>query len=235
MQAFLRHGNAAGRLTAFQVHHARMEDGMGRFFRAQWMRLGLASVVLAACLVALPGGLAWAQAGGCTGLVRNGTFEAGSDGAWTEESNLGHVLISDQWPRGGSLGAWLGGEDGSDDVLSQTITIPASASRVTLVYWWSIHTLEEVHPQDTCTVDLREPGGAVVQVLQTITDEAEPDIWQRSEFDLTAYRGRTLRLVFRGVNDPTNPTDFFFDDVDLQSCGGVHSTYLPLVLKTHPR
>ena len=131
--------------------------------RCSHTRRVLACVALAACLTAYLGHPSGGQAESCLGLVRNGTFEAGSDGAWSEESNLGHVLISDQWPRSGGLGAWLGGEDGSDDVLSQTITIPANASRVTLVYWWSVHTLEEVHPQDTCTVDLREPGGAVVQ------------------------------------------------------------------------
>ena len=171
----------------------------------------------------------------CVPLLANGDFEAGPGAAWSEQSAGGYALVSDQFPHGGEYGAWLGGDDSADDTLSQSATIPGTASRVTLVYWWAIHTLEEAHPHDVCTVELRDAQGGLIRVLETITDAADPDVWHRREHDLTQYKGRTVRLVFHAITDLTNPTDFFFDDVALEACdqSTARSVHLPLILKVH--
>lgn len=204
----------------------------------------LAAAVLAVCpwLAAAQGAPArngqagLAGAADCAPLLSNGDFEGGPGEAWSEESGSGDTLVSTQWPRTGSYGAWLGGYEMGDDTLSQAIDIPESAGSVTLVYWWAIHTQEETHPHDLCTVELRGPDGAAVATLQTITDEAEPDVWQRAEFDLSPYRGQRLVLAFHALNDYAGPTDFFLDDVDVRVCSPAgHGIHLPCIMRMHIR
>ena len=200
----------------------------------------LAALVMLAAGLLLPGLSPRVWAGGCPNLLRNGSFELGPNGDWSETSLGGNELITTDWAHGGQYAAYLGGSDDADDTLSQVVTIPSDAGSVTLTYWWAINTLEDTHPHDRCTVELRATDDALLQTLETIvdTDDVVAYDWQRCDVDLTAYRGRQVKLVFHAVTDSSSPTEFFIDDVALTTCQapapGSHALYLPLALRPAP-
>ncbi len=91
----------------------------------------------------------------CASLLVNGNFEAGASG-WEQFSAGGQALISDFKPRSGTWGAYLGGMSDTDDRLSQTALLPATATTISLRFWWAIATEEPATGSyDTLTVSLR--------------------------------------------------------------------------------
>lgn len=150
----------------------------------------------------------------CADLLKNGNFEAGITG-WTKSPNTN---IDGQKVRNGRLSAWLGGYNYAYDTLSQIVTIPATATKASLSYWWFMRTQETSHPWDYFYARLLSPTGAILTTLQTLSDADRPNIWTQATFDLLPYRGRTLQLHFSVTNDNSKPTDFFLDDASLLVC-----------------
>ena len=216
--------------------------------RAVWLAVSLlfslAPVVQAASVHWCPAerGVASGRTLSCAPLLRNGDFEAGPDGSWDEEvaPNCQEAggpceLINNQYTHNESLyGADLGGYNGASDTLSQAVAIPANAERVTLSYWWAIDTEETTGGYDFCFVELDDENGDLLALLEAITgDDQEIYVWHRSEFDLTAYKGHTVRLVFHAYTDDNQWSEFFIDDVDLEACEVplARLSYLPLVMR----
>lgn len=159
----------------------------------------------------------------CLEQLRDGGFEA-SDLAWRQQSAGGYSLITQDNPRSGAWGAYLGGTDGADDRIEQTLTLPGDATAITLRFWWSMETDEVGGPFDTLTVTLRDAAGALLATLLAADSAGQADRWDETEADLTAYRGQTVTLRFYAVTDGTNPTSFFIDDAGILACAETSSS-----------
>lgn len=147
-------------------------------------------------------------------LIQNGGFENGQS-PWTEWSSGGYQLIDTTRPHNGSSSAYLGGYNNAVDLIYQTVTIPSTATNVTLTFWTYVSTTETSHPYDYLYSQIRNTSGSVLATLLTLNDGTATG-WVQRSFNLLNYKGQTIQIAFKGTNDSSNPTDFFVDDVSLQ-------------------
>jgi hypothetical protein len=118
---------------------------------------------------------------------------------------------------GGSWVGWLNGYGftSTDDVYQQ-VSIPANACSATFSFWLKITTAEiGTYPYDTMTVTVRNPAGGILATLATYSNANQSAKYVLKSFNLTAYKGKTIRLQIHGVEDSFNATSFFVDDVSL--------------------
>jgi hypothetical protein len=154
-------------------------------------------------------------------VLANPGFESGT-AAWSQSSTAGAALVYNDgvYSHTGAGYGWLGGIPGDTDVLAQDIAIPASASRASLRFWYRISTAESAGaPFDTLTVTVNDPSSGVrLATLATFSNADAGTSWTHSPaYDLTAYKGRTVRLSFTATNDFSNQTSFFLDDLTLDA------------------
>ena len=169
----------------------------------------------------------------CTDVVENGDFEQVRAGwewvSWAEASTRN--------PHWGAYSAYLAGYNGSDDAVLQSFALPSDAITATLSYWWYVETIESEHPYDYMYVELVH--GGITTTLAVYSDGDVLDMWhQAGPFDLLAYAGETVQLLFRSVTDGKAFSSFFVDDVELDVCapGSESDRWLvsiPLVLKSY--
>ncbi|NVN90122.1 MAG: Ig-like domain-containing protein [Desulfuromonadales bacterium] len=159
--------------------------------------------------------------GTTTNLLVNGDFEGGATG-WGKSSSGGYFIINNNnnLSHGGSGFALLGGYDSGTDSLYQDITIPSDASTVNARFWYDIVTEETTTSAayDTMQLVIKNPStGAVLQTLTSLNNlNATGTSWaQSSQFDLSSYKGQTIRLQFTTSTDNSNVTFFLVDDVSL--------------------
>ncbi len=154
--------------------------------------------------------------GGCatsSQLLGNPGFETGSALPWTASAGVVDNSASPS-AHSGSWKAWLDGYGTSHtDDLHQQVTIPAAACSATLGFWLQITTAETTTSiaYDTLTVTVRDTAGTVLGTLATYSNLNRSG-WTQRSFDLTAYRGQTVRLQFHGVEDGSLQTSFLVDD-----------------------
>lgn len=166
-----------------------------------------------------------------TNLVSNAGFEQGT-AAWTETATGGYPIITNgSRAHAGSWYAWLGGYDNAVDTLYQLVTVPSQATQATIRFWYFIETFESATgvAYDTMTISIADPAsGATLATLATFSNVNAASGWvQSAAYDVSAFRGRTVRLVFRGTTDFSNITNFYVDDITL-SAGGGNANYTAL-------
>lgn len=155
----------------------------------------------------------------CSDRIQNGSFEQLSGGEappWVKQA--GTTYEPDILPHTGSKAAYLGGYDGAQDGIYQTVTIPADAVNATLRYWWYLFTVEPTHPHDYFYVEIYDTSGTLQEVLSTLNDGAVADQWQQATHNLMAYAGQTIRISFRIDNNESNRSSFYVDDISLEVC-----------------
>ncbi|MYM96509.1 CehA/McbA family metallohydrolase [Duganella vulcania] len=151
-----------------------------------------------------------------TQLIVNGGFESGA-ASWTATSGV----ISDdssQAAHAGSYKAWLDGYGSAHtDTLYQTVTIPADATSATLAFWLKVASDETTttNAYDTLKVQVRSGANAVLATLATYSNLNKGSTYVQKSFDLSAYKGQTVRIYFEGVEGSTVSTAFLIDDVTL--------------------
>jgi len=160
-------------------------------------------------------GQAWAQ----TELIVNGNFASGSTG-WQLSGNFyadsrfsncrscpGYAYVSN--PEGTPGNSLYG-------TLWQGITIPANATSVTLSFWYRITTQEVGStPYDVLGIYVENSSGSIIATLGTLSNASANSTYQQASFDLTSYKGQSIRLFFLGTTDSSYPTTFRIDDVSV--------------------
>ncbi|HEX5751646.1 MAG TPA: Ig-like domain-containing protein [Archangium sp.] len=147
-------------------------------------------------------------------LLANPGFEDGPTGWRATAGVISHITSPTLPAHTGAWRAWLGGYGKRHrDTLSQELSIPEGACGAELTFWLRVHTTETASSaRDTLTVRLLDPRGRTVATLARYSNlDAGPDYTQRS-FDLSAFRGRTLRIVFESDEDASSATGFLIDD-----------------------
>jgi len=143
--------------------------------------------------------------------LQNGGFESGNAN-WTETSVGGYEIVATTLPHSGTKGAYLCGYNTCTDSIAQTVTLPATATSITLTYWTNVQTAETSHSYDYLYTQVRNTSGSVLTSGTTLSD-ATATGWVQRSVNLTAYKGQTIQVYFKGTTDSSAVTKFFVDDV----------------------
>lgn len=151
-----------------------------------------------------------------TQLMLNGGFESVS-ASWTATSG---VISNDSSyaARSGSYKAWLSGYGSTHtDTLYQQVSLPATASTATLSFWLRVASDETTTTQayDTLQVQIRNSSGTVLSTLATYSNLNKGSTYVNKSFDVSAYKGQTIRVYFLGKEGSVTATSFLVDDVSL--------------------
>ncbi|MEJ7807350.1 MAG: Ig-like domain-containing protein, partial [Telluria sp.] len=136
--------------------------------------------------------------------ILNPGFESGT-ASWTASSG---VITSDasQAARTGNWKAWLNGYGAvHTDTVWQQVAIPSAATSATLKFWLKVASAETTTTSayDTLKVQVRNSSGAVLATLATYSNLNKGTVFLEKSFDLSAYKGQTVRVYFEGVEGST--------------------------------
>jgi lysyl endopeptidase len=174
------------------------------------------------------------QQGAASGvnLIANSGFETGT-ASWTESASGGYAIITNDatTSHSGAWHTWLGGYNDGTDTIYQNVTIPSGAGPVSLRFWYRIDTAEvsATTAYDTLTVSVASPlTGATLATLASFANLNPTSGWvQSSAYDLSAFKGQTVRLAFKAVMDISDVTNFRIDDISL-TAGAASANYTAL-------
>lgn len=146
-------------------------------------------------------------------LLANRGFESGNV-SWTATAGV-ITNSTGQTPRTGSWYAWLDGYGTTHtDSVFQDVAVPASATTVTLSFWLKINTAETTTTTafDTLRVQIRNTSNTVLATLATYSNLNKSAGYVQKTFDLTSFKGQTIRIYFLGTEDSSLQTSFVIDD-----------------------
>ena len=152
-----------------------------------------------------------------TELLGNGGFESGNT-VWTASTGVIDNGTG-QAARTGSWKAWMNGYGSAHtDSMYQQVSIPTSSGAPTLSFWLKVASDETTTTTayDTLKVQVRSTSGAVMATLATYSNLDKGSSYVQRSFDLSAYKGQTVRVYFEGVEGSTVATSFLIDDVSLK-------------------
>lgn len=154
--------------------------------------------------------------GGSSQLLGNPGFESGAT-VWTQTSGV--IDSSTGRPaRTGSWKAWLCGYGTTHtDYVYQTVTIPSTAATATLSFYVRIDTAETTTTTqyDKLNVQISTNGGSTYTTLATYSNLNANSTYSLKSFDLSAYRGLSVRVRLYATEDSSLQTSFVVDDTAL--------------------
>jgi len=150
-------------------------------------------------------------------LMVNGGFETGTT-PWVGTTGAINAW-SGQPAYEGTRNLWLGGNGRTaTESLYQQVTIPSSATSATLSFYLHIDTAETSRSSayDKCVVTVKNSYGTTLKTLATYSNLNKATGYQLRTFDLSAYKGQTVRVHFYMREDVSLQTSFVVDKVSLQ-------------------
>jgi subtilisin family serine protease len=144
-------------------------------------------------------------------LLGNPGFESGNT-VWA--ATTGVIDSSTGRPaRSGSWKAWLNGYGSSHtDTLSQSVTIPSTASSANLSFYVRIDTAETTTSTAYDTLRVQVVADGVTSTLATYSNLNATSSYAQKSFSLTSYKGKTVTVRFTGTEDSSAQTSFVIDD-----------------------
>ena len=143
-------------------------------------------------------------------VLANPGFESGA-ASWA--GTTGVITTNTGRPaRTGSYKAWFGGNGTtSTESLTQTVTIPSSATAANLSYWIRTDTSESGSTAyDTFRVQV--VVGGVTTTLRTFTNVGTSSTYTQLSHSLLAYKGTSVTVKFLMNEDSSLQTSFVVDD-----------------------
>ena len=115
--------------------------------------------------------------------------------------------------RTGTWKAWLGGNGRTvTETLTQSVTVPASATTASLSFWIRIDTAETTGSVAYDTTKVQIVNGTTTSTLATYSNLNKNSSYVQKTFDLSAYKGRTITVKFLMSEDSSLQTSFVVDD-----------------------
>jgi len=155
-------------------------------------------------------------------LIVNGGFESGQS-PWGESSANGYQIIDPSRPHTGTHSAWMCGYNNCNDQIYQTVTLPATFTKVTLGYWYYSDTQESAGSPcyDYFYARIKSSSGGIITTPQQSCNSSATNGWVFKSFDLTSalsgYAGKAVTVSFQGTTDSSLTSDFFVDDVTVNA------------------
>ncbi len=151
-----------------------------------------------------------------TQLIQNGGFETGTLANWTT-GGAAVPTISTAQKHSGSYsvldGAASGSEPNGDDYLYQTISIPSTATKATLTFWYWPATTDTI-TYDWQEAQVRNTAGTMLAQIMKVCSNAQA--WTQVTFDLTSYKGQTIQIYFNDHQDGYGDLTYMYvDDVSV--------------------
>jgi hypothetical protein len=122
------------------------------------------------------------------------------------------------YPHGGTGYIYFGVNNNVSGQTYQQVAIPTNASG-TLTFWLNISSSESTSaPYDYLYVEVRNTSGGLLQTLATYTNQNKTTVgnYSQKSFNLSAYKGQTIRLQYRNTMDSSVTSTFRVDDVSLK-------------------
>lgn len=164
---------------------------------------------------------------GSGSLIKDGGFEASTSGTsnpnWQISTNIIRTIFDNSGipspapTHSGTWKAWLGGDNLLQQSLTQTLTVPNSASNLQVTFWWQVNT-SEPSPSglDQVGVQIRNASGATQETVYHLYDVDRGSTWaQKTVSASQSYASQTIQLAITATTDSINPTSFFIDDVSV--------------------
>ena len=147
-------------------------------------------------------------------LLGNPGFESGNT-VWAARSGV--IDSSTGRPaRSGSWKAWLDGYGSSHtDTLSQSVTIPSTATSATLSFYVRIDTAETTASTAYDTLKVQVTANGTTSTLATYSNLNANSTYSQKSFNLTSYKGQNVTVKFTGTEDSSLQTSFVIDDTAL--------------------
>jgi thermolysin len=156
--------------------------------------------------------------GGGSELIVNGSFE-GSLSPWVSSGSGAFYTSNGNYAKSGTGYIYLGVNNSATGQVYQQVTIPSSASG-TLSFWLNVTSNETTTSTayDKLYVEIRNTSGTLLATLATYSnlDKGTAGVYSQKTFNVSAYKGQTVRIQFRVANDSSLPTTFRIDDVSLK-------------------
>ena len=156
-------------------------------------------------------------------LLVNGGFENGAKAPQPWTATLSVINnFSQEDPFEGKWKAWLCGYGSphTDTLKYSSVTIPSSVGTALLSFALHIDTQEDplsTRARDTMQVQLLDTNGALVKNLATYSNLNFNNGFSVKQFDVTAYKGRTLQIYLTATENGSLGTSFIVDDFSLQT------------------
>ena len=116
----------------------------------------------------------------------------------------------------GNTHAAIGGPARTFHLSSETVTIPSTVTKAELsLYLWVVTKNKKASANDVLTVEVRDASGALLGTLGTFSNLDANATYTQRRFDVSSYRGATIRISFTGIQGQGPPTWFLLDDVTL--------------------
>ena len=157
------------------------------------------------------------QSSSCvTGTLSNGGFETGDLSCWTAGGAYPTSVVTTR-KHSGSYSAQLSStvepEPMGDSFIYQTITIPSTAKKATLTFWYWPSTADTIR-YDWQEAQVQNSSGT--KLAQIMKVDSNSHAWTKKTFDLTPYKGQTIRLYFNVHDDGYGDlTYMYLDDVSV--------------------
>ncbi|MFI5893640.1 M4 family metallopeptidase [Actinoplanes sp. NPDC051513] len=146
-----------------------------------------------------------------TNLLGNPGFESGAT-TWSQTSGVISTASGTNVPYAGSYFAWLDGYGTTHtDTLTQSVTIPSTASTATLSFYLKITSAETT--TSTAYDKLTVKAGSTT--LATYSNLNKSSAYALKSFDVSSLKGQTVTISFSGVEDSSLQTSFQIDNTAL--------------------
>ena len=156
--------------------------------------------------------------GGGGELLSNGAFE-GSASPWVGSGTGYFYIANGSYPHGGTGYIYFGVNNSVSGQSYQQVAIPTTATG-TLTFWLNVTSSETTTTTqyDRLFVEVRNTAGTLLATPATYSNlnKGTAGVYSQKSLNLSAYRGQTVRVQFRGTTDTTLPTTFRVDDASLR-------------------
>jgi hypothetical protein len=150
-------------------------------------------------------------------LIVNGGFETGAASPWTLTAGVLNNSTAEP-AHTGAWDAWLDGYGTTHtDSATQTVTIASTVTTATLTFWLHIDTAETTTTTafDKLTIQVLNSSNTVLATLGTFSNLNKAAGYQQHSFDVSSFKGQTIKIKFTGTEDTSLQTSFVLDDIAL--------------------
>jgi len=150
-------------------------------------------------------------------LLSNGGFE-GSASPWVGSGTGYFYTANGSYPHGGTGYVYFGVNNSVSGQAYQQVTIPSTATG-TFSFWLNVTSSETgTTAYDKLFVEVRNTSGTLLTTLATYSNanKGTAGVYSQKSFNLSAYKGQTVRLQFRSTTDSSATTSFRVDDASLK-------------------